>query len=130
MPDELTDAYEQRIRNMLEEEYKPTEELITLAPAADELIEAFAEELEPKLIAEYADIADWAGKLIGNTLRIAGLLCRASIWRCDSFLDGIEGMEPLVVSEDIMTNAIRIAMYFTEHAIAAFSLMGADDTIK
>lgn len=130
VPDELTDAYEQRIRNMLEEEYKPTEELITLAPAADELIEAFAEELEPKLIAEYADIADWAGKLIGNTLRIAGLLCRASIWRCDSFLDGIEGMEPLVVSEDIMTNAIRIAMYFTEHAIAAFSLMGADDTIK
>ncbi len=29
-----------------------------------------------------------------------------------------------------MANAIRIARYFTEHARAAFSLMGADITVK
>lgn len=59
------------------------------------MIEAFAEELEPRLKDEYANIADWTGKLIGNAYRIAGLLCRASCDRCDDFLDE---REPLVIS--------------------------------
>lgn len=91
------------------------------------MIEAFAEELEPKLKDEYSDISDWAGKLIGNTHRIAGLLCRAAVFRCHDFL--VEP-EPLVIDAATMANAIRIARYFTEHARAAFSLMGADITVK
>ena len=91
------------------------------------MIEAFAEELEPKLKDEYSDISDWAGKLIGNTHRIAGLLCRASVFRCHDFL---AEPEPLVIYAETMANAIRIARYFTEHARAAFSLMGADITDK
>ena len=127
VPKEVRLAYETQIRNMLEDEYPKEPEIITLSPEADEMIEAFAEELEPKLKDEYSDISDWAGKLIGNTHRIAGLLCRASVFRCHDFL--VEP-EPLVIDAATMANAIRIARYFTEHARAAFSLMGADITVK
>lgn len=127
IPDDVYRRYEARIRNMLQEEYPERPERITLSEEADRMIEAFAEELEPRLKDEYADIADWAGKLIGNTHRIAGLLCRASVDRCDDFLDE---REPLVISAENMGNAIRLARYFIEHAKAAYSLMGADDIAK
>ena len=127
VPDSVTQAFERLIKNMLEDEYSEEPELITLSPEADEMIEAFAEELEPKLKEEFADVSDWAGKLIGNTHRIAGLLCRASVFRCHDFM--VEP-EPLVIDAATMANAIRIARYFTEHARAAFSLMGADVTVK
>ena len=127
VPDDIAQAYERRIKNMLEDAYPEEPELITLSPEADEMIEAFAEELEPKLKEEYADISDWAGKLVGNTHRIAGLLCRASIFRYPDYLDD---PEPLVIDAATMANAIRIARYFIEHARAAFSLMGADVTVK
>ena len=127
VPDEICRAYEMQIRNMLEDEYSKEPEIITLSPEADRMIEAFAEELEPKLKEDYSDISDWAGKLIGNTHRIAGLLCRASVHRSHDFLDE---PEPLVIDAATMSNAIRIARYFTEHARAAFSLMGADATVK
>ena len=126
IPDEVYRRYEQRIRNMLQEEYPKNPVRITLSEEADRLIEYFAEELEPRLKDEYADIADWAGKLIGNTHRIAGLLCRASVERYDL----LESQEPLVISAENMRNAIRLARYFLEHAKAAYSLMGADDTAK
>lgn len=127
IPDEVYRRYEARIRNMLEEEYPEAPESITLSEEADRMIEAFADELEPRLRDEYADIADWVGKLVGNTHRIAGLLCRASVDRYDDFLDE---REPLVISAENMGNAIRLARYFLEHAKAAYSLMGADDTAK
>lgn len=127
VPDEIYQAYENTIRNMLEEEYPKTPEIITLSQEAAELIGQFAEELEPKLRQEYAEISDWAGKLVGNTHRIAGLLCRASVLRSPAFLGD---PEPLVIDAKTMANAIRIARYFIEHAKAAFSLMGADTTVK
>ena len=127
VPDEVSRAYETQIRNMLEDEYSKEPEIITLSPESDRMIETFAGELEPKLKEEYSDISDWAGKLIGNTHRIAGLLCRASVFRSHDFLDV---PEPLVIDAATMANAISIARYFISHAKAAFSLMGADNTIK
>ncbi|MCQ2420890.1 MAG: DUF3987 domain-containing protein [Clostridia bacterium] len=127
VPDEIRHGYDMQIRNMLEDEYSEKPKIITLSPEADEMIEAFAEELEPKLKEEYSDISDWAGKLIGSTHRIAGLLCRASVFRSHDFLDD---PEPLVIDAATMANAIRIARYYIEHARAAFSLMGADITTK
>ena len=127
IPDEIYQRYETRIRNLLQEEYPPVPERITLSEEADRMIEAFADELEPRLRDEYADIMDWVGKLVGNTIRIVGLLCRASVDRYDEFLDT---REPLVISAENMGNAIQLARYFLEHAKAAYSLMGADDTAK
>ena len=127
IPDEVYRKYEKCIKNILADdpEIQPVE--IVLSPEADELLEAFAEELEPKLKGELADISDWGGKLVGNTVRIAGLLCRADRKIVNEFLTDAE---PLIVSRTEMENAIHVGQYFCEHAKAAFSLLGADEGIR
>lgn len=127
VPDDVYFEYEKCIRNMLEDEYEGKAEIITLSKKADAMIEDFAETLEPELKKRYADIADWAGKLVGNILRISALLCRASVFRSHDFLDVAESLE---VDDEQMEKAIRIGNYFVEHAKAAFMLMGADPIIR
>lgn len=127
VPDGVYREYEQCIRNLLEDECENGEEIITLSQEADALIEAFAERLEPELNRTYADIVDWAGKLVGNIQRIAALLCRSSVCRNHGFL---AATDPLVVDGETMKNSIRIGEYFMEHARAAFMLMGADPVIS
>ena len=126
IPEEAYRRYERCIKGILAEETNLTR-VITLSAEADAMLETFSEELEPKLKTEYADIADWAGKLVGSTVRIAALLCRAEGRILADFMDE---MEPLVVSADIMARAICIGRYFVEHAKSAFSLLGADESIK
>lgn len=113
--DTVYQRYEQRIVNMLEDEYSKQPEVITLSPEASNLLTDFAEEIEPKLKTDYAEIADWAGKLVGNTLRIAGLLCRAGVCRAPEFLSE---NEPLRVSGGTMADAIRLGRYYLSHALA------------
>ena len=127
IPDEVSRCYEVLIRNLLNEETRKTPELIHLSPEADKLLEDFACEVESKLKTEYADVPDWAGKLVGAVLRISGLLCRAANATCMDFLDIPDSM---IVSEEEMAGAIAIGRYFTEHSRAAYSLMGADDLVK
>lgn len=127
IPDEVARCYELTIRNLLNEGTPEIPELIYLTPEADKLLEVFASEVESKLKNEYSDIPDWAGKLVGAVLRISGLLCRAANAKCANFLDIPEST---IVSPEQMTGAIAIGRYFTEHARAAYSLMGADDLVK
>ena len=127
IPAEVSHNYDALIRNLLQEEMPKAPELIYLSPEADQLLEQFSCEVEGKLKTEYSDIPDWAGKLVGAVLRIAGLLCRASVTRCDEFL---EVPPPLIVDQATMEGAIAIGRYFTEHSRAAFSLMGADNLVK
>ena len=127
IPAVVSHNYDALIRNLLQEEMPKTPELIYLSPEADRLLEQFSCDVEGKLKTEYSDIPDWAGKLVGAVLRIAGLLCRASVTRCDEFL---EVPPPLIVDEATMEGAIDIGQYFTEHSRAAFSLMGADNLVK
>lgn len=89
-------------------------------PETDVLLEEFYQGLEPKLIREYAEIADWCGKLAGNALRIAGLLCRAGTYRSHEFLD-----EPvlLVVDSQTMESAIKFGRYFLNHVQAVFNVL-------
>lgn len=121
---ELGRAYEAKMMQLLEDE--SSNELITLSPEADKLIASYAEELEPLLVSQYADIADWCGKLIGNTLRIAGLLCRAEV---DRRFDFGSVLEPLVVDGKTMENAIRLSRYYLNHAQAAYSVL-PDNTVS
>lgn len=125
--DEAYRRYERCIREVLMDNPDDAPRVITLSAEADAMIEAFSEELEPKLIAEYADISDWAGKIVGSTVRIAALLCRAETKVIYDFLDI---PEPMVVSGDVMERAICIGRYFIEHARSAFSLLGADEGIR
>ena len=127
IPDEVSRCYEIAIRNLLDEEKPQIPELVHLSPEADKLLEQFASEVESKLKSEYSDIPDWAGKLVGAVLRISGLLCRAANAKCADFLDLSESA---MVSPEQMTGAIAIGRYFTEHARAAYTLMGADALVK
>ncbi|MEV0311891.1 YfjI family protein [Nonomuraea fuscirosea] len=92
-------------------------QVLSLAPAADQLVTAFQDEIEPKLragIGELDSLRDWAGKLVGACVRIAGLLHLAT--HAD---DGFR--KP--VTEDIMRDAIEIARYYIAHAAACFGVM-------
>ena len=121
--DEAKRRYEGIINDMLDDD-KPEPELITLSADAQSLLQDFSENLEPKLKTDYADIAQWAGKLVGTVLRIAGILCRAGAHRADDFL---KEPVPLVVDADTMQKAIILGSYFMQHARAAYALMGADE---
>ena len=125
IPEETYRRYERCIRNILADEPGMQPEVITLSPEADRMLEAFAEEIEPKLVKEYSEIADWVGKLVGNTLRISALLCRASITREHDFLDV---SDPLVVDGETMKKAIKLGRYFLNHAQAAYSVLPEDKT--
>lgn len=100
----------------LDEEH---EHILALSDGADKVCQEFFEWLEPQLIAELNDIRDWASKLHGTTMRIAGIL------HC---IDN-NGLGDSTISKQMMDNACRIAKYFIEHAKKAFSLMGANDDI-
>ena len=115
IPEKAYQRYEQRIVNMLKDEYPQRPEVITLSPEASKLLTDFAEEIEPKLKTDYAEISDWAGKLVGNTLRIAGLLCRVGVYRAPEFLSENEHLE---VSGGTMADAIRLGRYYLSHSIA------------
>lgn len=132
IPNEAKFSYWNIIRDMLDED-KTEREIINLSSDALKLLEAFADELEPKLMGEYDYFSDWAGKLVGNVLRVAGILTRASIFRCarNSFDNSScedKDTPPLVVSADTMQNAIMLGSYFVQHAKAAHDFMGADET--
>lgn len=125
--DEVYHRYERLVINLLEDEYPEKPEVITLSDDAEKLLISFAEQIEPKLVTDYAELVDWAGKLIGNTLRIAGLLCRAGTHRSHEFLDVAE---PLTVDGRTMENAIRLGRYFLNHAQAAYSVLPEDAMFK
>jgi replicative DNA helicase len=94
--------------------------VLTLDPAAGELLLAFEQKLEPRLAAgsgDLAQLAGWAAKLAGATCRLAGLLHLAGHLH-DGWARPIDA--------DTFTSAIRLADYLIEHARAVFDLMGAD----
>ncbi|MCL1858267.1 MAG: YfjI family protein [Oscillospiraceae bacterium] len=94
-------------------------QIISLSSRAYELLRNFANEIEPMLIDNLADIADFAGKFVGVTLRIAGLLYLAEY--------PPQANNELILTENFMDSAIRIGKYYLEHAKAAYQLMGADE---
>jgi replicative DNA helicase len=95
--------------------------ILTLTtPAAARLVE-YEAEVEPRLHPHHGDlahIADWASKLVGAVARVGGLLHLAARLR--------EGWA-LPVNEATIANAITIGHYLTDHALAAFDLMGGAD---
>ena len=118
--EELYQKYERKIINLLEDEYSRKPEMIKLSAEASKLLTEFANEIEPRLIGDLAEMADWAGKLVGNVLRIAGLLCRASVFRDHDFM---VDNEELVVDEKTMRNAIRLGRDYLNHAQAIYNVV-------
>jgi hypothetical protein len=97
--------------------------LIQLTPEADAALIAYQERVEPWLKArggKLGHIADWAGKLVGATARMAALLHLAEH-------SGNGYAHP--VTEATMNAAIELGEYYTAHALAVFDAMGADPVL-
>ena len=106
---------------------------LTLSEEAQALSKQFYDALEPRLgkDGDLEHMTDWAGKLHGSVLRIAGLLhviegvAKNGKEFADITLDSI-----LAVSVETMTAAIEIGYYFLEHAKACYSLMETNKSIE
>lgn len=120
---DLEISYKQLITKLLENPYPPNGILpsIQLSPSAKEAVKHFHDWLEPKLIdgMEYMD--NWGAKLLGNMLRLAGILhCAINPIRPDQ----------TALSAETVRHAITISKYFLRHAKCVHNLLGADRDIQ
>ncbi|MFF7641499.1 DUF3987 domain-containing protein [Streptomyces canus] len=123
VPEETAAAYTAKVIDLtlsLAEWTDPA--VIQLSPEADAALIAYQKRIEPKLKARggtLGHISNWAGKLAGATARMAALLHLAG--------HGGGGYAHPVTA-DTMHAAIELGEYYTAHALAAFDVMGADNT--
>ena len=89
--------------------------IITLSNEADLLSEECNQWIEERLMDELEPIEDWAGKLHGNTMRIAGILHIVK-----HKLNSVN----VPLEEETMKAAIAIGKYYLEHSEQAFEIMG------
>ncbi len=97
--------------------------VLPLAPDADARVLDLETAIEPRLAAGTGDLghlADWASKLTGATVRIAGLLHVAT--HHDSGWN-----RPVPAST--VDAAARLGHYYLAHALAVFDHMGADPLV-
>ncbi|MEU7178829.1 MULTISPECIES: DUF3987 domain-containing protein [Streptomyces] len=120
IPDTVARTYDARLDTMVRTFTDlPDPVTIPLSAQADAVVERLQEEVEVKLRPDQplSHVKDWAGKLVGATVRIAGLLHLA-----DHITTGWG--EP--VSAACVERAATIAAYYTAHALAVFDLIAAD----
>lgn len=105
--------YIELIKKLLKKE---EEKILTLSKESQKISIDFAKELEPKLVNEFYEMEDWAGKFHGLILRIAGNLHMATNANTNNS----------VISETTMKNAIKIGHYYLEHAQNIYSMVGVN----
>ena len=118
------ERYRELISNILMEERGGNAKAILLDKKATAMLQEFYDWTEKKLVDEFSVYGDWIGKLVGNTLRIAGILARANVLLKNVGDELLQDDEDIIVKEDMMYNAIRIGKYFFAHAVRAYSAMG------
>ena len=119
---EIEQAYGNALTEMLARNIDPVA-VIRLSEAARRTWLEFSERTERRLgtDGDFHLIREWAGKLPGAVARIAAVLHVASHF-------GGDWDQPLAAGT--MAQAVRIGDYFSAHALAAFSEMGADPAIE
>lgn len=115
------EAYKKVVYNILNEERGAKPEIIRLTDGARKCLAEYYDWAEQMMSGEFSFYGDWMGKLVGNTLRIAGIMARASVHKTDAFL---EIDKPIFITEEVMSNAVLIGKYFMAHSISAYSKMG------
>ncbi|MDQ3012459.1 MAG: YfjI family protein, partial [Acidobacteriota bacterium] len=123
--------YARRVKAMaglmvdFDEDGHRTARILRLTPEADDCLADFEQEIEPQLseLGELGALTDWAGKLAGAVLRIAGVLHLAD--HAGRFQDW-----PERVSAETLRRAVEIGRYLIPHAQAAYAEMGADPEIE
>ncbi len=117
----IEEKYIELIYNLLKIPYEENPTILELSNDANKELENFYNWIEPQLVNELEFMQDWAGKLVGACLRIAGIL------HCIEY-SNISGK--CSISIDIMKKAIDISKYFLEHSKYAYMLMGTDKEIQ
>ena len=130
IPDSIRAAYTMGLNNLLEISLAADEDGKAIPLNFGYFEDVFREWREFSLKVEhemreegkFARITDWAGKLPGTAARIAGLL------HCVEHA----GVVPIPdkISLPTILSALEIAAILSEHALAAFGLMGADPAIE
>lgn len=128
VPDRVEDTYNRNVRALVESFAGKTDPVILrFTEQAGQAVIEFEAWLEPQLAPDgsYGEYVDWAGKLSGGIARIAGLLHLASHVDRGRVDDGWR--DP--VSVETVNAARTIGRYLIDHALAAFDIMGEDETL-
>lgn len=123
VPAALLEAYEGRMIDLAAEAEAVTSEplVLRLDGAANDLFLSWWARHEPRLLAGVGDLSgvvDWANKLPGQTLRLAGIIHALSG-------GSIRGS----INAETMTRALSLTGYFTSHALAVFGAMQEDPVV-
>ena len=118
LPIETDSNGEERLANLDDQPH-----VVGLDTDAWELLMEFHERLEPMLpeTGELGYMADWASKLVGRTVRIAGVLHACT---------HLEQAWDVPIDAETMARAIKIGEYFLAHAKAAYGDMGSDPEVS
>ena len=127
IPENVYAAYRDLIYNILSEERENNAQIIRLTDDAKERLVSYYNSVEKRIGGEYSMYSDWLGKLVGNTLRIAGILARASVMKEDVLF---AEDDPIEIDAAVMENAMRIGKYFLVHAVNAYGNMGVRADFK
>ncbi len=123
VPYELQETYDANVKTMVASLAEWTDPAVLLLKAdAAKLLLDFEADLEPRLgeDGDLGHVADWASKLVGAAVRVAGLLHLAGDLR--------QGWGQ-AISANTAICAIALAEYFTAHALAVFDWMGLDPAL-
>ncbi len=103
--------------------------IIEISEEAKERFINFRLWLEPQRgpYGAFANLADWASKLDGYVLRVAGLLHMAENAAYNSYNSY---NSPEVISDATLARAIRFIQYLIPHAQAAYAEIGADPSVE
>lgn len=123
IPQEVKINYKKLIYELLDIPTPADEDIktITIGSEAYSMLKSYFEAIEAELVGSLEGMRDWAGKLVGAALRIAGIL------HCMMFGSSADEYK---VAQKTMINAITVANYFIDHAKACYQLMGFDEDIQ
>lgn len=120
--DRVKGGYSENLKELLRVEVG---ELLLLSSEADDLLASFEAEIEADLGdgGSLASLSDWAGKLAGAVVRLAGILHLAEhVRRLSPW--------PSEVQAASVRGAIEIGRYLIPHARAAYAEMGTDPKVE
>ena len=117
IPEDTKDRYNELCNALLNIKHNwDIPKALRLSPEAYAISAGFANALEPRLDDDLEGFRDWAGKLHGAILRIAGILHTVGL---------LTTAVDYPVSGDTMQAAIQIGDYFMEHARIAYQVLGS-----
>lgn len=114
----LKEDYNNLIKDLLKTNEMDFERTIRLSEEADLQSEIYNQQIERRLTDDLEQIEEWAGKLHGNTMRIAAIFHIVKYgW------DAVN----VPLEAETLAGAIKVGQYYLEHSMAAFDMMGLSD---